>query len=316
MIGGVVYRVNSDTSISIKGSGPLNLETTYSLTRQILKGDATNFGSAQLYQANVQGVYDNEDNFLVASSSIPSYGGARLNASDRSVTFSGTFLGEELAITPGAKHNFYSGDPVYYSAGITTEKYVDYRGRPAVREIRKQSLGSNFPDGLYYVKRLSDTSIKLAKSRNDVYNEKFVSVESQVTVDGNTLKPYQFQGKELNSQKLIREIPKTAQHTGKLTMTEPGFNGILINGVEILNYKAPDVVYYGQIDEVEVLASGEDFDIIDPPQLLISDSVGTGATGNIAVSGSLESIRVLDPGFDYDETPVVSITGGNGSGAS
>ena len=316
-IGGVVYRVNSETSISIKGSGPLNLATTYSLTRQILKGDAANFGSAQLYQANVQGVFDNEDNFLVASSSIPSYGGARLNATDRSVTFSGTFpIGEELAITPGAKHNFYSGDPVYYSAGVGTERFVDFRGVPGVREVRNQSLGSNFPDGLYYVKRVSDTTIKLAKSRNDVYNEKFVSVESQVEVTDNTLRPYQFQGKELNSQKLVREIPKSAQHTGKLTMTEPGFNGIFINGVEILNYKAPDVVYYGQIDEVEVLAPGEDFDIIDPPQLLISDSVGTGATGNIAVSGSLESIRVLDPGFDYDETPVVSITGGNGSGAS
>ena len=30
----------------------------------------------------------------------------------------------------------------------------------------------------------------------------------------------------------------------------------------------------------------------------------------------MESIRVLDPGFDYAETPVISITGGNGSGAS
>ena len=314
-LGGVVYRVNSDTSISIKGSGPLDINKTYSITRQILKGDATNFGSAQLYQSNVQGIFDNADNFLVASSSIPSYGGARLNATDRSVTFSGTFLGEELAISPGAKHNLYSGDPVYYSAGITTESYVDFRGNVEVREVRKQSLGANFPDGLYYVKRLSDTSIKLAKSRNDVYNERFVSVESSVTVDDNVLRPFEFQGKELNSQKLLREIPKSAQHTGQLTQTKPGFTGILINGVEILNYKAPDVVYYGQIDDIEVIAPGENFDIIDPPLLNISDSVGSGATGNIAVSGSLESIRVFDPGFDYDETPVITITGGNGNGA-
>ena len=37
-IGGVVYRVNSETSISIKGSGPLNTAVTYSLNETIIKG--------------------------------------------------------------------------------------------------------------------------------------------------------------------------------------------------------------------------------------------------------------------------------------
>ena len=107
-----------------------------------MQGDAANFGSAQLYQTDIQGIFDNDDNFLVASSSIPSYFGSRLNASDRSVTFSGTFLGEELLISPGTKHNLYSGDPVYYSVGITTEAYVDFRGKVNVREVKKQSLGA------------------------------------------------------------------------------------------------------------------------------------------------------------------------------
>ena len=313
--GGFVYRINSATSINIKGSGSLNSSKTYRLTRNVLSGDATNFPSAQLYQSNVQGIFNNDENFLVASSSIPSYLGIRLNATDRSVTFSGTFSGEELTISPDSKHNFYSGDPVYYSAGVGTEKFINDSGQIDIQEVRSQSLGDNFPDGLYYVKRLSDTSVKLAKSKSDIYNNKFLSVESSVTVTSNTLKPYYFQDKELSSQKLIREIPLSAHHTGNLTPTEPGFNGILVNGVEILNYKSPDVIHYGQIDNIEVLAPGDNFDIIDPPQLLISDSVGTGATGNIAVSGSLESIRILDPGFDYDETPVITITGGNGIGA-
>ena len=29
----------------------------------------------------------------------------------------------------------------------------------------------------------------------------------------------------------------------------------------------------------------------------------------------LEEIKIVDPGFDYETTPVVTITGGNGSGA-
>ena len=313
---GVVYSILSDTAIAIKGSGALNPNRSYTVNRKILKGNAQNFPSAELYQANVQGIYDNEENFLVASSSIPSYFTSAINTSDRTVTFFGTFLGDELEITPLGKHNFYSGDAVYYAAQLKEESFVNDSGNVETRIVKGTSLGANFPDGLYYVKRISDTKLKLAKSRSDVYNNKFVSVESSTTVTDNTLQPFTFRDKTLESQKLIREIPKNAQHTGKLTPTEPGFTGVLVNGVEILNYKSSDVVYYGQIDEVEVLAQGSDYDIIDPPRLFVSDTVGTGATGDVAVSGVLESIRVLDPGFDYTSKPTITIIGGNGSGAS
>ena len=313
---GVVYSILSDTAIAIKGSGSLNPNRSYTVNRKILKGNAQNFPSAELYQANVQGVYDNEENFLVASSSIPSYFTSAINTSDRTVTFSGTFLGDELEVTPLGKHNFYSGDAIYYAAELKEESFVNDSGNVETRIVKGTSLGANFPDGLYYIKRISDTKLKLAKSRSDVYNNKFVSVESSTTVIDNTLQPFTFRDKTLESQKLIREIPKNAQHTGKLTPTEPGFTGILVNGVEILNYKSPDVVYYGQIDEVEVLAQGSDYDIIDPPLLFVSDTVGTGATGDVSVSGSLESIRVLDPGFDYTSKPTITIIGGNGDGAA
>ena len=35
----------------------------------------------------------------------------------------------------------------------------------------------------------------------------------------------------------------------------------------------------------------------------------------VSVSGSLDEIRLIDPGFDYQEVPRVTIVGGNGSGA-
>ena len=312
----VVYQIVSDKIISIKGSGTLNPNRSYTVNRNILKGNSANFLSAGLYQANVQGVYDNADNFLVASSSIPSYFSSTLNTSDRTVTFSGTFLGEELEITPLSRHNFYSGDAVYYAAELTTESYITDEGKVDTRIVRGTSLGANFPDGLYYVKKISDTKIKLAKSRNDIYNEKFISVESQLTVTNNTLKPFEFKDRTLTTQKLLREIPKKPEHIAKLTPTEPGYNGILVNGVEILNYKSKDVVYYGELKSIDVIAPGEDFDIIDPPLLFINDPVGTGATGDIAVSGSLQEIRVIDPGFDYVSNPTITISGGNGTGAS
>ena len=313
----VIYQVTSPSSISVKGQGNLDSNRSYTLKRNILRGNATNFASAGLSQANVQAVFDGDENFLVTSPSIPSYFTAALNTDDRSTTFSETVpAGTEVEISRLGKHSFYTGDPVYYSGEVITEKFIADDNTIQTRTGRGTSLGANFPDGLYFVKRVSDTTVKFAKSRSDLFNNRFVEVESETKVINNKVTPYEFKDKTLKSQKIVREIPKRAQHTGKLTPTKPGFTGVLINGVEILNYKGNDVINYGKIEEIEVLSPGQNFDIIDPPLVLIEDSVGTGATGNAAVLGNLNQIRVIDPGFDYTETPVITITGGNGSGAS
>ena len=89
----------------------------------------------------------------------------------------------------------------------------------------------------------------------------------------------------------------------------------MVNGVEIKNYKSNDLIKYGKLDEIEVVSPGSGYDVVTPPLLNISDSVGTGATGYVAVNGILEEIKIVDPGFDYETTPVITITGGNGSGA-
>ena len=69
------------------------------------------------------------------------------------------------------------------------------------------------------------------------------------------------------------------------------------------------------LNEIEVTAPGQGYDIINPPVLSITDPVGAGASGYCAVRGSLQEIRIVDPGFDYDEIPIIKITGGNGIGA-
>ena len=40
---------------------------------------------------------------------------------------------------------------------------------------------------------------------------------------------------------------------------------MLVNGVEILNYKSGDSVYFGTIDGVTVAAGGSGYDVINPP---------------------------------------------------
>ena len=44
--------------------------------------------------------------------------------------------------------------------------------------------------------------------------------------------------------------------------------------------------------------------------------MGTGATAKCAITGNLDRIEIIDPGFDYVSEPTISISGGNGSGAS
>ena len=64
---------------------------------------------------------------------------------------------------------------------------------------------------------------------------------------------------------MFREIKSPNAEAG-VYVTEPGSrNGILINGVEILNYKSTDTVYYGVINNIAVAAQGKNYDIINPP---------------------------------------------------
>ena len=88
----------------------------------------------------------------------------------------------------------------------------------------------------------------MSRSRTNIYKSEFISIDSsQTTVSNNILKPFNLKSKTLESQKLLRKIskPKTS---GLIYNTNPGFTGILINGVEILNYKSNDFINYGKIE--------------------------------------------------------------------
>ena len=57
--------------------------------------------------------------------------------------------------------------------------------------------------------------------------------------------------KTLESQQILREIADP-ENDGNVTSTEPGFTGILINGVQICNYKSRNFVHYGKIEKIDV----------------------------------------------------------------
>ena len=105
--------------------------------------------------------------------------------------------------------------------------------------------------GLYFIKRVNETTVKFAKSGSDLYNEKFVTQDQVGIVTDNKISPFKFNNKTLTSQKLVREVCPP-DNTGTVYETTPGHTGILVNGVEILNYKSFDQVHYGELKSIDV----------------------------------------------------------------
>jgi len=306
-----IIDITSSKSFTIKGQGELSSTSYYTIKRNLSKVNSLNFPSTSVVNADVQNVYKIKDKILVASPSLPYYSEQTLNVTDRSLVFSGTYSSDTFNITSSTDHGFYTGDLVYYTPEKVIFSSTDSDGNSVDIEVKQSYI---FDEGLYYIKRVSSTSVKFAKSESDILNSNFISISSTTTVRNNKLEIYNFRLKTLKSQKLLREI-SPSESDGELYPTNPGLTGILINGVEILNYKSRDIVYSGPLKEIQVISPGSGYDVINPPVLNISDSVGSGATGYCAVNGNLSEIRIINSGFDYEEPPIINITGGNGVNA-
>lgn len=315
----IVVDVFDSHTCLIRGSGvgdPLNI---LKVTKTITKVNTSSYPNLSEVSCNVQNVYVNEDKVLVASNSLPSFSDVKLNPKNQRINLNGTFfLGQEvLEISPGVDHNFFTGDVIYYTPQKTITSYIDADGNTITDEFINSYI---LQEGVYYVRRIDSNNVKLAKSLSNLYANVYESVippggQDTVTITNNTIEKYEFRNKTIQPQKLFREI-SSPSNDGHEYETRHTYNGILINGVEILNYKSKDAVYYGSINSIDVVSGGDDYDVINPPILNISDSVGTGATGICAVKGIFKEIKILDPGFDYVEVPTIKINGGNGVGAS
>ena len=274
-----------ENTIIIRGEGiPGDTTTIVNVRRDFSRVDSDIHGELNRLIANIQNVYVGTDSVLIASNSLPSHGQLKLNPKTQTVKLSGTYNAgdEEITLTTGVDHNFYTGDAVYY----TPEKgYVDTVDSSGNTIRQEWVISQLFDEGLYFVKRIDDNIVKFAKSLPNIYGGIFTPVTSAtdtVTINSNTVEKYYFHDRKLKPQKLLRKIGKPV-HDGEIHKTPIGYTGILIDGVEVLNYKSRDTVYAGQIDSIEVTKGGENYDVINPPMLGIRDSVGSGATGYVAV---------------------------------
>lgn len=294
VIQAIVSTISDDTTIIIGSQGPLLINFINYIERNVAKVTTSNFPDVNILASDVQNVYEDETgDIIVSAPSIPTYNNQQIQANSRNIIFNANVNG---TIITSENHGFFNGDAVTYERPDTGNHLGVARGT-------------------YYVKKITQNTFSLASSRSNLRANNLLTY-SGTALFGNvsTLSYQEFGTKTLQHQKLLRKISKPSIAINQQP-TPIGNIGILNNGVEILNYKSKDVVFYGPIETVDVISPGTDYDVINPPKVFVTDETGSGLLVDCEVKGSLNEIQVIDRGLNFTSEPSITISGGNGKGA-
>jgi len=232
--------------------------------------------------------------FYVTASGLPNY---TIFSTDSRKKVSNRVGSATTDVFNVQNHNLFSGELVYY----------------------KPETSSGIITGIYYVSKVDDNKLKLSYSKSDIFSNKYLQTNSQITND--TLYRSGYQDKTLKHQKLLKKFYVNANKPKEQfddLNDRTTFNrqiGLLVNGVELLSpYYFDENIYYGNITSIDVTSSGKDYDVIDVPPLDVKDETGTGLKAHLNISGEVRDVKILNAGYGYKEKPKITITGGNGTG--
>ena len=304
-----VQSIDSDKKFKI--ADQLTVGFNYKF-RKRLDYVSSGFGITSLL-GNIQNTFvDSDDNTYLTFSGYP---GFDTNTDNGEKTFQSVGVSTQTSQITIANHKFINGEKVYYKSpdGVTGLDVYTVANR-----MDDVGYGSTFSDGYYYVNKVDNNTIRLCVGSNRAYNQDFelikYSGESATAV--HTLTPARlYEAGGLKDQKNFKRILKTP------TLAESDSNiigpiGVSLNGVELHSPVSKDSIFYGPIQSINILDSGEGYDVLNPPSVSVTDSVGSDCTIYPSFSGKVSKIELITPGFDYINTPTVTITGGNGSGTN
>ena len=277
-----------------------NVKTASSSGLSIDVGNNTAF-------SDVQNTYnDGNEYFYVASNSLPSY------------EVTENLISKQIdSAVAGSTIQGYNDTTQKYSI-ISFSSSVDFLTGDSVYYQPESAPLFGLTEGIYYIKVIgSGNQIRLYSSRSFIHSDDYLEFNLPTQSSGY----HRFilsseRNLSITPQKILRKFPASSNinDSGK-DKTEVGSVGMLINGVEIINYKSDDKVYYGPLERVSIVNSGSNYDVVNPPIIEISrPSVGTTALVQPVVSGSVKSVLVDPSEFDISNVISVSITGGNGNG--
>ena len=253
--------------------------------------------------SDVQNVYNDLDGYAyVASNSLPSY------------TLSENILSASVSSTSGSVLQGYNPNTEKFSI-ISFENEVPFITGDEIYYTFSSTSINGLEEGYYYVRVLSESNkIKLYASRSLIVGDNPVEFTSSGAGTHTFTLSSQRSG-QIYPQKLLRKFPLIPNITNsKKVPTIPGSTGLLSDGVEIINYKSTDKIYYGPLEKIVVYNGGTDYDIIFPPEIEITGSASLDALSTPEITGNVKEIKVDPQDFDIVNVLSASLSGGNGSG--
>ena len=275
------------------GAGSLTSDKKYIIRKKLDFVNTTLNNEGVL--SNIQNSFlDNDGNTYVAFSGYPGYD--NVTTTNRSKEFTSSAIDQGTDIINIPNHNFINGEKLYY------EKIVG-------------SSTGGIPEGNYFVNVIDNDRIRLSLSLVSLDNKIYFDISGVAANEQHKLTPDVLHGKSLviqNNFKRIYKEPKLATEHNDIT----GPIGVALNGVEFYSPIGEDSIFYGQLDGVNILNKGVGYNIVNPPQIGVADTSGTNAKLIGHFVGKIEDIILTNAGFDFAETPTVTISGGNGTQAT
>ena len=284
----------------------LSYDIRRNLNKASSSGAEISYGN-NVITSDIQNLYNDSDQyFYVASNSLPSY---QITKNISKAT---------LVEATGERIQGYNASTLKYSI-LSFDSDVPFITGDAVEYSPQITAITGLSAGIYYVKVLTNKNqIRLYSSRSFIPIDDYVEFEPLSSGTGShTFTLLENSGKKIEPQKLLKKFPLNPNiESGYGIETVPGSVGMLINGVEIVNYKSDDKIYYGPIETVEILNNGRNYDVINPPTIQISNP-GSGNTCLVrpVISGIVTAVYVDPQDFDIDNVVSITVTGGNGSGS-
>ena len=297
--------------VTLSNTGTFVADPTreYSIRRKLVKskssGVVISVGN-DVFIANALNVYtdDSQEFGYVASNSLPGY------------TIPSNIV--ESSIPDGTVSNLGDFSSYFKSYGsIKFSGPVDFRDGDEIKYTATNQLSGLVSGEYYFVKLIAQNEIRVYSSKSTLGGNEFVRIgpNNNPGVHNFTLRRHE--NRELSGNKVLRKFP-LSQNNIKVESEERGYGnvGVLVDGVEISGPASRDKIYYGPIEEFEVLNGGRGYDVIDPPEITISTGAGLTAYVEPVIEGSVKEVFVDPQDFDFQEFLSVSLTGGNGSGCS
>ena len=275
------------------------LKKATSLKTQLLLGNNN-------YIANTLNVYSTDDSKYgyVASHSLPGY-----EINDEIV---------ESTLPNGYDTNLGGYDSVLKTYSIikfsTNVRFVD--GDEIVYTSNNQLSGLVSGES-YYVTVVAPNQVRLYTSKALLSTADSVRFGPNTTPSIHRFTLKSQKNRILAPNTILRKFPLSQNLFGsknpKRTVESVG---ILVDGVEISSPQSRNKIYYGPLEEFEVLNGGKDYDVINPPQINISTGAGVTALVEPVITGTVKEVFVDPQDFDVKDVFSLSLIGGNGSGCS